>query len=142
MRSSLLYVALLACFVNSVAADETPAMTRDELIACLADDDALQARQAALITQKAPLDAELADLRQREANIAAAKLRLDDRDAQAITAYNTLIDDHAQRAEAFNAKLASINSAIAAMNDARAKYDTTCANRAYDERDLVELRGR
>lgn len=134
-------LALCLCVAAAHAgAEDTPPMTREELAACLADERRLHAENEALTTRRTALNAELEHLKALEARIEADKTRLDDTDATAVAAYNALIDEHQAQAEAFNAKLPAVNADIAALNTARDAFDTRCAHRAYDERDLEALR--
>lgn len=142
MRRGYAVVVLSVIASAVLAAEDTPTMTREELARCLADERELQAQNEALTARRADLNTELEALKALEARIEADKTTLDDTDAAAVAAYNALIDEHQAKAEAFNAKLPAINDDIAALNAARDAFDTRCAHRAYDERDLEALRQR
>ena len=139
MSRCLLALCLVVAAAQACAGD-TPPMTREELAACLADERRLHAQNEDLSARRTALNGELEALKALEARIETGKTTLDDRDAAAVAAYNALIDEHQAEAERFNAKLPAINADIAALNAARDAFDTRCAHRAYDERDLKALR--
>lgn len=137
---ALVALGLLATLGAPAADEKAPPLTRAELAACLADEEALRARNASLETRKQTLTATLADIHALEARLDATKETLDATDAAAVQAFNAAIDEHARLAADYNGALPEVNATIAAMNDTRRELDARCAHRAYDERDLAALR--
>lgn len=140
MKLRPLALALTILAAAARAADDAPPMTREELASCLAEERRLHAQNDELAARRTTLNAELDALKALESRIETGKTTLDDTDAAAVAAYNALIDEHQAKADAFNASLPAINADIAALNAARDAFDTRCAHRAYDARDLETLR--
>jgi chromosome segregation ATPase len=140
VRRALVALGLLATLGAPAADEKAPPLTRAELAACLADEEALRARNAGLEARKQTLTATLADIHALEARLDATKETLDATDAAAVEAFNSAIDDHARLAARYNEALPAINANIESLNGKRRDLDARCAHRTYDERDMAALR--
>jgi len=140
VRKAFVIAGLLAVVSVAGAAEPPPLLSRDELAACLADEETLHTQNAALDARKQALTAQLTGIQALEAKLDATKATLDASDVAAVDAFNAAIDEHARLAAEYNAALPAINADIESLNGKRRDLDTRCAHRAYDERDMAALR--
>lgn len=140
MSRALVALGLLGVAALAHTTEPPPPLTRDELAACLADEDALHTQNAALEVRKQALTAKLAEIQALEAGLDATKATLDASDIAAVDAFNASIDEHARLAAEYNEALPAINADIESLNGKRRELDARCAHRAYDERDMAALR--
>ena len=140
INRSLQATLLLASAAAFAAPEEAPVLSRDELAACLVDEQDVKTRNAALDARKQALTAKLAEIHTLEAGLDASKTTLDESDVAAVNAFNAAIDEHARLAAEYNEALPAVNADIEALNTKRHALDARCAHHAYDERDMAALR--
>lgn len=110
-------------------------MTRDELRACLDEQDRLAQVGASIKKDQDALDVQLAEVKKIDAGLASRRETLDPADA---AGRQTITDEEAKRdeiAESYNTKLRALREQAKVYDDGRAAWVQRCTTRDYDERD-------
>jgi chromosome segregation ATPase len=155
LRAALVAVFLLATAGASsrlLAADAPPkkaaakptqgkanVMTRDELRACMDEQDRLQEVLQQVQRDNTALDAQQADIKKLDAEIEKKRAGLDPADA---AGQQVLVAEFARRDEqvaAFNAQLRSLNEQSRSLNERRAAWLAKCDGRNFDELDEAAI---
>lgn len=128
-------------------------LTRDQLRACLSqqqglrDQDAQAARvQSELKAQKEELARKREALEQAGAALDAERAAVDATQAAAVEAFNAKlvqrreqVAQHESAVESYNTKLPTYNEQVEALNTSRAAWVGNCADRTYDEADFFAI---
>ncbi len=155
LRAALVAVFLLASAGAStrlLAADAPPkkaaakptkgkpnVMTRDELRACMDENDRLQEVRQQVQRVNTALDAQQADIRKLDAEIEQKRVGLDPADA---AGQQGLVAEFARRDEqvtAFNAQLRSLNEQTRSLEERRTAWLAKCDGRNFDELDEAAI---
>lgn len=155
LRAALIAVFLLASAGASnriLAADAPPkkaeakptkgkanVMTRDELRACMDENDRLQEVRQQVQRVNTALDAQQADIKKLDAEIEQKRVGLDPADAagqQALVAEFARRDEHVT---AFNAQLRSLNEQTRSLDERRTAWLAKCDGRNFDELDQAAI---
>lgn len=155
LRAALVAVFLLASAGASnriVAADAPPkkaaaqptkgkanVMTRDELRACMDEHDRLQEVRNQVQRENTALNAQQADIRKLDTELAHRRAGLDPADA---AGQEALVADFARRDEqvtAFNAQLRSLNEQNRSLEERRTAWLAKCDGRNFDEMDEAAI---
>lgn len=115
-------------------------MTRDELRACMLEQDRLEKISGAIKKEQPALDQQLADVRKLDADIAQKRAALDPNDATALQSLNADEMKRDSVAEAYNTRLAALREQGSTFETGRKAWVERCANRDYDEMDEAVIK--
>ncbi len=160
-RSRLAGAALAAAMIAqpALAADTTPSapakpaqpksaakgkpkvMTRDELRACMNDQDRLQKITAEIKSGQAELERQKADVQRIDAEMASKVASpLDPNDTATLAALKDMGARRDAIADDYNTRLAGLREKSAAFDSGRKDWAERCADRDFDERDEAAIR--
>ncbi|HEY8976019.1 MAG TPA: hypothetical protein VIN75_17515 [Burkholderiaceae bacterium] len=110
--------------------------TRDQLRACLDQDDAMKARrrdlEAAAAEHNRKFDANEAE----DARLAEMKARLDRSDKDAIAAFNKAVTEHAQHTRDLNQEAEAQEAGMKSLEADKADMDDKCGSLSYRPADI------
>ena len=115
-------------------------MSRDQLRACMDQQDRLLAMRENVLKEQASLDQQRAEVERMDAEIARKLVALDPADAEAKLA---LRDEEAKRneiGEAYNARLPAFKEQGATLDRERQSWVERCANKDFDEIDEAVIK--
>lgn len=115
-------------------------MTRDELRACMNEQDRLQAIRTKLDQDTTTLDRQKADVVAMDDDLKKKASALDPADDAARKALEDEAAKRDQAADAYNARLAGLREQGRAYDNGRAAWAQKCASRNYDEMDEAAIR--
>ncbi|HTN50306.1 MAG TPA: hypothetical protein VMK32_12830 [Burkholderiaceae bacterium] len=114
-------------------------MTRDELRACMDEQDRLAKISATVKKDQEALDVQLAEVKKIDAELARKREALAPEDAAGRQA---ILDEEVKRdsvAEIYNTKLRSLREQAKSFDDGRAAWVQQCTTRDYDEMDEAAI---
>jgi hypothetical protein len=114
-------------------------MTRDELRACMEEQDRLAQMSSTVKKDQDALDAQLAEVKKMDAELARKREALAPEDA---AGRQVIVDDEAKRdavAETYNSKLRSLREQAKTFDDGRTAWVAKCTTRDYDEMDEAAI---
>lgn len=117
-----------------------PLLTRNELRACLAQQERIRAEQDTLAKERAGREVEMGTLRASGEELKAELDALDRTDAEAVAQYNAKAQARDQAVDAFQAGAAAYNDKARALETQRQSFAQSCGNRRYDEADELAIR--
>lgn len=115
-------------------------MTRDELRACMNEQDRLQAVRTRIDQDTAVLDRQKADVAAMDDELKKKASALDPADEAARKALEDEAAKRDQAADAYNARLAGLREQGKTYDTGRAAWAQKCADRNYDEMDEAAIR--
>jgi hypothetical protein len=110
-------------------------MSRDQLRACMDQQDRLVAMREGVLKEQASLDQQRAEVARMDAELERKRASLDPADAAAKQA---LVDEEGRRnvvGEAYNARLPALKERGSTLDKERQTWVEQCANKDFDERD-------
>jgi hypothetical protein len=110
-------------------------MSRDQLRACMNQQDRLTAMRESVLKEQTSLDQQLAEVARMDAELERKRASLDPADAAAKQA---LVDEEERRnvvGDAYNARLPALKERGATLDKERQGWVERCANKDFDERD-------
>ena len=110
-------------------------MSRDQLRACMDQQDRLVAMRESVLKEQASLDQQRAEVARMDAELERKRASLDPADAAAKQA---LVDEEGRRnvvGEAYNARLPALKERGSTLDKERQTWVEQCANKDFDERD-------
>ena len=110
-------------------------MSRDQLRACMDQQDRLVAMRESVLKEQAALDQQRAEVARMDAELERKRASLDPADAAAKQA---LVDEEGRRnvvGEAYNARLPALKERGSTLDKERQTWVEQCANKDFDERD-------
>ena len=114
-------------------------MTRDELRACMNEQDRLAQISTQVQKEQVALDGQLAEVKKMDADLARKRDALDPADAAGKQA---LTEEEAKRdgvAETYNTRLRALREQGKAFDEGRAAWVQRCTTRDYDELDEAAI---
>lgn len=124
----------------AAASPKQPVMTREELRACLAEQDRIAKEGAELAQAQARIDKDRADIERTGGELEAEKAKLDLGDEAAVNAYNERLRQRKQRFEDLKAFVPGFNTRVEKLAVDRQAYATACAERRFFEDDLEAIK--
>ena len=115
-------------------------MSRDELRACMDQQDRLQAMRENVLKEQASLDQQRAEVVRMDAELERKRASLDPTDDAAKQA---LVDEEGRRnvvGEAYNARLPALKEQGSTLDKERQSWVERCANRDFDEMDEFAIK--
>lgn len=151
LRAAVLVAALLAtpavaqdAAKKATSARSTPkkanVMTRDELRACMNEQDRLQAIRTKIDRDTTALDRQKADVAAMDDELKKKASALDPADEAARKALEDEAAKRDQAADAYNTRLAGLREQGKSYDAGRAAWAQKCADRNYDELDEAAIR--
>ena len=110
-------------------------MSRDQLRACMDQQDRLVAMRESVLKEQASLDQQRAEVARMDAELERKRASLDPADDAAKQA---LVDEEGRRnvvGEAYNARLPALKERGSMLDKERQTWVEQCANKDFDERD-------
>ena len=110
-------------------------MSRDQLRACMDQQDRLVAMRESVLKEQASLDQQRAEVARMDAELERKRASLDPADDAAKQA---LVDEEGRRnvvGEAYNARLPALKERGSTLDKERQTWVEQCANKDFDERD-------
>ena len=110
-------------------------MSRDQLRACMDQQDRLVAMRESVLKEQAALDQQRAEVARMDAELERKRASLDPADDAAKQA---LVDEEGRRnvvGEAYNARLPALKERGSTLDKERQTWVEQCANKDFDERD-------
>jgi hypothetical protein len=114
-------------------------MSRDQLRACMDQQDRLVAMRESVLKEQAALDQQRAEVARMDAELERKRASLDPADAAAKQA---LVDEEGRRnvvGEAYNARLPALKERGSTLDKERQTWVEQCANKDFDERDELAI---
>ena len=125
---------------KATAKSKANVMTRDELRACMDDQDGLQAARTKINQEQGALDRQKANVQAMDAELQKKIAAFDPADA---TAKKALEDEATKRDEAadtYNARLATLREQVARFDTGRQAWVDRCTNKDFDEMDEAAIK--
>jgi chromosome segregation ATPase len=115
--------------------DAAPPLTRDELRACMEQEDALRQRKREQEAEREQISRENTELALVARQLAEDLRRTDTRDFSKVDGYNARAAAHESRVAALNARVERFNAEVERLNQEGAAHVERCATRPYDVAD-------
>jgi len=115
-------------------------MTRDELRACMDDQDGLQAARTKIDQEQGALDRQKANVQAMDAELQKKIAAFDPADATAKKALEDEATKRDEAADAYNARLATLREQVARFDTGRQAWLERCANKSFDEMDEAAIK--
>jgi predicted RNase H-like nuclease (RuvC/YqgF family) len=115
-------------------------MTRNELRACMKQQDGIKAKGAEMAQAQAQLEKEKEELRKSGEDLKDKLVTLDRTNKEQVDQYNAEAADRDTRIDAYQARTAEYNATVDALQADRDAWGKNCANRRYDEKDEMAIR--
>ncbi|MDQ2736093.1 MAG: hypothetical protein M3Y55_14145 [Pseudomonadota bacterium] len=126
----------------AIAADKpakTPLLTPARARECIAQRDKLHAQKADVLNDKAPIEADKAEIERFGDELGTEVATLDRTSASAVDGYNGKIGQRGKMIEAYETKVASFNVKVEALKAAEDTYaKSLCEDRLYDANQLKD----
>ena len=154
MKVNVLVLALLLAAVVPASAGSHPAkadkplppsLSRDELRACMKEEDSLQQRHDALEKAHAEHDAQLADALAEALTLSEQMRNIDKYDAAAVDEYNRRTKRRNDKVDALNKQADAMNGETQVLQGENADYTKRCVARPFlrsDEDAILKEQGR
>ena len=153
-RGAVAIACSLVAAVSTMAADGASAspaaksqrpvkakpMTRDQLRACMDQEDKVKSMRDQLVKEQATLDQQRNEVGRMDAELEKRRAALDPADVEGTKA---LADEEARRnavSDAFNARLPPLRELNANYNQQRQSWVDSCANKDYDANDEAAIK--
>lgn len=115
-------------------------MTRDELRACMNEQDRLQGMRTRVEQEQAALDRQKAEVVAMDAELQKKIASIDPNDETARKALETEGAQRDQAADAYNARVAQLREQALAFDSGRQAWVQRCTNRDFDEMDEAAIK--
>ena len=115
-------------------------MTRDELRACMNEQDRLQAIRTRVDQEQAALDQQKARVRAMDADRQKRAAALDPADEAGRKALEDEVAKRDLEADAYNARLATLHEQVAAFDTSRQVWVERCTKKDFDEMDEAAIK--
>ena len=151
LTAGLLTVPCIPSAQDTAAAKKAPAkqstgkskpktMSRDQLRACMDQQDRLVALREKVLQEEAALDKQRMEVARLDAELATKRAALDPADAAAKEALGAEEEKRNKVAEAFNARLPLLREQATAVNTERQSWAERCADKDFDEIDEYAIK--
>lgn len=120
--------------------DKANLMTRDELRACMNEQDRLQAIRTRVDQEQAALDQQKAHVQAMDADRQKRAAALDPADEAGRKAIEDEVAKRDQEADAYNARLAVLREQVAGFDTERQAWVERCTKKDYDEMDEAAIK--
>jgi hypothetical protein len=125
---------------GSLGTGSGPALTRDQLRQCLAEDDRLKKEAVDAVEAQRALERDRAEIDRQGADIETQKGAIDKSDQAAVDAYNERLQARGKLIEAYRTQVPKFNQRIEALNASKAAYTKECTDRKYFEDDYEAIK--
>ena len=115
-------------------------LTRDELRACMQQEQGNKARADEIVKFQAELDQGKTAISQEDAALKAAVAGVNPDDEAAVTALKARAQALDDQIDAYNRRLPQFNDLTQSLEASRAEYKAKCADRKYDEKDYFAIK--
>ena len=115
-------------------------MTRDELRACMNEQDRLQAIRTRVDQEQATLDQQKARVQAMDADRQKRAAALDPADEAGRKAIEDEVAKRDQEADAYNARLAVLREQVAGFDASRQAWVERCTKKDFDEMDEAAIK--
>jgi hypothetical protein len=115
-------------------------MTRDELRACMNEQDRLQVIRTKVDQEQAALDQQKARVQAMDADRQKRAAALDPADEAGRKAIEDEVAKRDQEADAYNARLAALREQVAGFDTSRQAWVERCTKKDFDEMDEAAIR--
>lgn len=115
-------------------------MTRDELRACMNEQDRLQAIRTKVDQEQAALDQQKGRVQAMDADRQRRAAALDPADEAGRKAIEDEVAKRDQEADAYNARLAALREQVAGFDTGRQAWVERCTKKDFDEMDEAAIR--
>jgi len=115
-------------------------MTRDELRACMNEQDRLQVIRTRVDQEQAALDQQKARVQAMDADRQKRAAALDPADEAGRKAIEDEVAKRDQEADAYNARLAALREQVAGFDTSRQAWVERCTKKDFDEMDEAAIR--
>jgi chromosome segregation ATPase len=137
--SLVLALSAAAAQTLQLKKDAPQPLTRDELRACMDNEDSLQQRKRAQEAERAAIARENDEVSRLGRQLAEDARRTDTHDFSKVDGYNDRATAHDARLAALNARVERFNADVEQLNKEGAAHVERCAARPYDvaDRDAI-----
>jgi hypothetical protein len=125
---------------QSTGKSKPKTMSRDQLRACMDQQDRVTAMREKVLQEESSLDKQRAEIKRMDAELATKRAALDPADAAAKEALGAEEEKRNQIAEAFNARLPVLREQANAVNAERQSWVERCADKDFDEIDEYAIK--
>jgi len=115
-------------------------MTRDELRACMNEQDRLRAIRTRIDQEQAALDQQMSRVQAMDADRQKRAAALDPADEAGRKAIEGEVTKRDQEADAYNARLAALREQVKGFDAGRQAWVERCTNRDFDEMDEAAIK--
>lgn len=115
-------------------------LTREELRACLTQQDRIRTDNEAAARERDQLEKEKGELVQQGQALKDQLATLDRTNAEAVAKFNEASAERDKRIDAFEARMPVFNAKVEALQKTRQSFSEQCDNRRYDEDDEIAIR--
>ncbi len=124
---------------SAAAASTGPVLSREQLRSCMSDQETVERKSAALEQAMASLSEEKSQITEMERRLADEKRLVVASSESSVKRYNAVVDRYQKMVDDYNARVAPFRTDLAAIESARARFNSDCVNHAYDENDMQAL---
>lgn len=125
---------------KTTAKSKTKVMSRDELRACMDEQDRLQAVRTRVEKEQGALDRQRGEVQALDAELEKKRAAIDPADAAAREALDAEVGKRDQVVDAYNARLASLREQGQTFDSGRQAWVERCANKDFDEMDEAAIK--
>jgi predicted RNase H-like nuclease (RuvC/YqgF family) len=115
-------------------------MTRNELRACMAQQESLKTKRAEMTQLQAQLEKEKEEIRKSGDELKDKLVWLDRTSKEQVDAYNAEATERDKRIDAYQARTTDYNTKVDALQADRDAWGRNCENRRYDEKDEMAIK--
>jgi|SRR5689334_14215950 len=115
-------------------------MTREELRACMKQQDGIKAKGAEMAQVQGQLEKEKEEIRKSGEALKDKLVTLDRTSKEQVDQYNAEATERDTRIDAYQARTADFNAKVDALQADRDAWGKSCANRRYDEKDEMAIK--
>ncbi|NKI93575.1 MULTISPECIES: hypothetical protein [unclassified Rhizobacter] len=117
-----------------------PFLTKEQLRACMAQNDRMKAQLAETLPLQGALKKDGDDLAAAGDTLKADREKIDTADAAAVQAFNERLAERDKAVEAYRARSAAYNTKVEALQADRASYATNCDGHRYFEDEELQIK--
>ncbi len=124
----------------SAAAPRSPILTPAQLQECVNQKERLHAQTDDALKDKATIEADKAEILRLGTSLAEERETVDRTSDTAVDAYNAKLGKRDKLVETYEARVDAYNVKAETVKTTKDRYEKSCENRRYDERDLNDLK--
>jgi hypothetical protein len=125
---------------KATARSKANLMTRDELRACMDEQDGLQATRTKIDQEQGALDRQKASVQAMDADLQKKVAAFDPADETARKALEDEATKRDEAADAYNARLAALREQVARFDTGRQAWVERCTKKNFDEMDEAAIK--